>query len=120
MTSPAADVAITELVWMERIVEILLADLRSVIADFGKDGGLVSASVYDTAQTIRLAPPSEGIEGAVEWLLDQQQPDGGWGAPVAPRSRDAPTLAAILALQTCRQQRRIQAATEAALQFLRN
>lgn len=80
--------------------ELQLAELQSLVADLGKAGGLISPSIYDTAQVIRLYPPPEGVEPALAWLLDQQQADGGWGEPEAPYARDVPTLAAILALHT--------------------
>jgi len=80
--------------------EVLIADLRSLIANLGKDGGQMSASVYDTAQVLRFAPPMAGVEPALEWLKSQQQMDGGWGNLAAPLSRHVPTLAAIVTLQT--------------------
>ncbi|MFL5807702.1 MAG: prenyltransferase/squalene oxidase repeat-containing protein [Roseiflexaceae bacterium] len=79
-------------------VEVLLTDLRYLIGDLGKDGGLIGPSIYDTAQVIRFAPPAQGVEPALDWLLAQQQPDGGWGDPSVPLARDIPTLAALLAL----------------------
>ncbi|MEN9938903.1 MAG: hypothetical protein RLZZ387_5482 [Chloroflexota bacterium] len=84
---------------MDRVHELLLTDLRFLIADLGKDGGLMSPSIYDTAQVLRLAPP-EDPRPALVWLIEQQQPDGGWGSPAVPRARDVPTLAALLALHT--------------------
>jgi len=80
--------------------EVLIADLRSLIANLGKDGGQMSASVYDTAQVLRFAPPNTGVEPALEWLKSQQQMDGGWGNLAAPHSRHVPTLATIVTLQT--------------------
>ena len=38
---------------MDHTTDILLADLRHVIADLGKNGGQISPSVYDTAQVIQ-------------------------------------------------------------------
>lgn len=98
--------------------EMQLAELQSLVADLGKDGGLVSPSIYDTAQVIRLYPPKEGAQPALQWLLDQQQADGGWGEPEAPYARDVPTLAAILALHTYPQDRQSRSAIDAGLTFL--
>lgn len=98
--------------------EMQLAELHTLVADLGKDGGLISPSIYDTAQVIRLYPPKAGVEPALQWLLDQQQADGGWGEPEAPYARDVPTLAAILALHTYPQDRQSRSAIDAGLTFL--
>jgi hypothetical protein len=104
---------------MDRATTILLADLRPLIATLGKDGGLNSASVYDTAQLVRLAPPPAGAWPALDWLASQQRPDGGWGDPSTPRARDLPTLAAVLALHTSGTRARERTAVHAGLAFLR-
>ena len=75
----------------------LLTDLRHSIGDLGKDGGLIGPSVYDTAQVLAWHR-MRNMWPALDWLLGQQQPDGGWGDPAVPRARDVPTLAAVLAL----------------------
>lgn len=84
---------------MPSIDSALLVELRRLIADLGTDGGAMSPSLYDTAQVVRLAPPAEGTHLALEWLISQRQADGGWGDVEAPRARDLPTLAVLLALQ---------------------
>lgn len=86
---------------MSLILDILLNDLRALIRDLGQNGGLMSPSVYDTAQALRLYPtPNEDhVWPAVNWLVSQQHADGGWGNPAMPLSRAVPTLAAILALR---------------------
>ena len=56
------------------VVDMLLTDLRHLILDLGKDGGLIGPSIYDTAQVVRLAPPSSDVRPALEWLIAQQQP----------------------------------------------
>lgn len=103
----------------EAIIDILLTDLRSLIANLGKNGGLISASVYDTAQVLRLCPPQQGVWPAVDWLLEQQQTDGGWGDPAAPLARDVPTLASVLALHTYGNRKATHNAARAGLAFLR-
>jgi hypothetical protein len=85
---------------MNRMVDLLITDLRHLVSDLGKNGGLTSPSIYDTAQVLRLAPASESTYITMNWLLDKQQADGGWGNPAIPLTRDVPTLASILALST--------------------
>ncbi|MET0401846.1 MAG: prenyltransferase/squalene oxidase repeat-containing protein [Cystobacter sp.] len=105
---------------LSRAAEIILTDLRALMADLGRDGGLTNASVYDTAMVVRLAPPQEdGGAAAVEWLLSQQLPDGGWDNPKVLRARDTPTLAAVLALHVRGKGERAQQAVQRGLEFLR-
>src|SRR5690606_29242614 len=73
---------------MEFVSDTVVSNLRMVISNLREDGGLMSPSVYDTAQVIRFSPPREGVEQTVEWLLMQQHDDGGWGDPAAPKTRD--------------------------------
>lgn len=82
---------------MKYIIDIVLTDLRSKVAQLGNRGGLMTASVYDTAQVLRLCPAPES-GATVDWLLEQQAPDGGWGRPDVPLARHVPTLACVLAL----------------------
>lgn len=84
----------------------------------GQEGGVVSPSVYDTAQLLqarRHEPPRAGLG----WLLREQAPDGGWGAPAVPLARDVPTLAAVLALHTAGRTAESKEAVRAGLDFLR-
>ena len=103
---------------MEQIVDSVITELRQLIRDLGKDGGLISPSVYDTAQVMRFYPPKEGTGPALEWLLSQQQADGGWGDPAVPLARDMPTMAAILALHECGEDKRLGHAAKAGIDFL--
>ncbi|PDW03874.1 prenyltransferase/squalene oxidase repeat-containing protein [Candidatus Viridilinea mediisalina] len=103
---------------MDYELDILLTDLRHTITQLGKDGGLITPAVYDTAQVLRWAPPTEGVWPAISWLLAQQHDDGGWGDPATPRTRDLPTLAAILALHTYCTRRQEQEALRRGLTFL--
>lgn len=104
---------------MGRVVDILVHDLSGLLGEVGHAGGRVSPSVYDTALIARLAPPKEGPEPALDWLLSQQQGDGGWGSPRYPLGRDLPTLAAVLALWELRRDARGRDACAAGLAFLR-
>ena len=97
----------------------LFTELRELVEELGAGGGLISASVYDTAQVVRLCPPPEGVEPALKWLVGQRHPDGGWGEPTVPTARDIPTLAAILALHTYRHLFDVEEVIAAGLSFLR-
>jgi len=103
---------------MNSYVEVLLTEMCTLVADLGKGGGYLSPSIYDTAQVLRLYPPREGVEAGLEWLLTQQQSDGGWGETATPYARDVPTLAAILALNTYSQDASTRQAIDAGLAFL--
>src|SRR5215211_421770 len=103
---------------MDHMSELLALDLRYLVSNLGKDGGLTSPSVYDTAQVLRLAATDADVWDTLHWLHDQQQADGGWGNPAIPLTRDVPTLAAILALNTHCTRRRDQVAIRAGVDFL--
>jgi hypothetical protein len=98
----------------ERVID----ELYRTIGDLGKDGGYITPSVYDTAQLLRWYPPAEGVDAGLDWLLSQQKADGGWGDPVTPAARDIPTLAAILAIHTYRNDSVAQEAVQAGVAFL--
>jgi hypothetical protein len=104
---------------VNRVIDVLTTDLRHLIGDLGRDGGLISPSIYDTAQVVRLAPPETGVWPALNWLMAQQHADGGWGDPVVPRARDVPTLAAVLALSAHQQRRVVRESVQAGVAFLR-
>jgi len=103
---------------MSRIIDVLLTDLRSLIDNLGKDGGLISPSVYDTAQVLRFYPAQQDVWPALEWLLGQQQADGGWGNPNTPLARDVPTLTSVLALHSYNKRKTTYEAIRAGLAFL--
>jgi len=96
----------------------LISELRDLVTHLGKGGGILTPSIYDTAQVLRFASPEEGVEPAFDWLLNQQEEDGGWGNPIALFMRDVPTLAAILALHQYNESERYGQAIQAGLEFL--
>jgi halimadienyl-diphosphate synthase len=102
---------------MNRMTAILFADLQHLIAELGDNGGLISPSIYDTAQVLRYAPPQD-VRPVITWLIDQQEPDGGWGTPGTPRARDVPTLAALLALQVHGDDQMVRQSIHAGLAFV--
>ncbi|WNG39002.1 hypothetical protein F0U60_39430 [Archangium minus] len=104
---------------MKRIQDVLVAELHSLISALGSKGGLMSPSVYDTAQMLRILPPAEGVWPAVDWLLSKQQPDGGWGDPAMPLHRDIPTLAAVLALREYGRRNETRVAIREGVAFVR-
>ncbi len=96
----------------------IVSELRTLIGHLGDDGGLMSSSLYETAQVLRMAPDAGGTAATAEWLLSQQADDGGWGEVGYPHARDAVTLAVALALQSRSTDRRTDAAVKAAVSFL--
>ena len=92
----------------------MVSHLRMIIANLRQDGGLMSPSIYDTAQAVRFSPQRKKFRETLEWLLAQQHADGGWGDPAAPKTRDVPTIASILALHTYRD--RVASSTKAAIE----
>ncbi|MBA3468635.1 MAG: hypothetical protein H0T53_03225 [Herpetosiphonaceae bacterium] len=102
-----------------RLLAVLWTDLEHTLNHLGTYGGLMSPSVYDTAQCLRYNPPSNPWP-AVSWLIEQQRKDGGWSTPTAPRARYMPTLAAILALVSLHPKRKSTlAAIQGGLDFIR-
>lgn len=93
--------------------------LGQVLGALGNDGGLISPSVYDTAQVLRFCPPRQGVASTLAWLCTQQQADGGWGDPAVPLARDIPTLAAVLALTQYQGQFDARANVARGVEFLR-
>jgi hypothetical protein len=103
---------------MHNVAEQRLAELRQIVQDLGTQGGLVSPSIYDSAQVLRLYPPADS-RPALDWLLQQQRSDGGWGDPSVPHTRDVPTLGAMLALNARDSRPAARAAIAAGRTFLR-
>jgi hypothetical protein len=97
-----------------RIVE----ELAHLLGMGGTAGGLMTPSIYETAQVLRFYPPPEGPIPGLEWLARQQEADGGWGHRATPLYRIVPTLAAILALHAHRDVFAAQQAIEAGLTYL--
>ncbi|MCY1080232.1 prenyltransferase/squalene oxidase repeat-containing protein [Archangium lansingense] len=98
--------------------EWFIAQLKADIQALGAQGGILTPSVYDTAQVLRDAPP-EDPRPAVEWLMRQQRPDGGWGSELMPLARHVPTLAAVLALRGSSDTPESRRAVEGGIEFFR-
>jgi Squalene-hopene cyclase C-terminal domain/Prenyltransferase and squalene oxidase repeat len=104
---------------MAYIEKECLTELRNLVLELGQHGGLISPSVYDTAQVLRLSPVTDDRASTVAWLIARQHSDGGWGQPSATRARDLPTLAASLALRAQRGSIGASDAAQAGFAFLR-
>jgi hypothetical protein len=99
--------------------EWFIAQLKTDIQSLGGQGGVLTPSVYDTAQVLRYAPP-EDPRPAVGWLMSQQRPDGGWGSERMPLARHIPTLAAVLALRGASDTPESRRAVEGGIEFFRH
>ncbi len=98
--------------------EWFIAQLKADIQSLGAQGGVLTPSVYDTAQVLRDAPPTDP-RPAVGWLMRQQRPDGGWGSELMPLARHIPTLAAVLALRGTSDTPESRRAVEGGIEFFR-
>lgn len=76
----------------------IIDGIRQLLLTLDRDGGLLTPSIYETAQVLRFCPDAFESADVAGWLLDQQEADGGWGDPAAPLYRAVPTAAAVLAL----------------------
>jgi len=103
---------------MHSIIDDSVKELQLHFANLGADGGQISPSIYDTAQLLRLYPQQTDRTATVEWLLTQQQADGGWGDANVPLSRTVPTFASLIALHAYRQDCRVKCALVGAQEFL--
>ncbi|GGM23727.1 prenyltransferase/squalene oxidase repeat-containing protein [Dactylosporangium sucinum] len=75
----------------------ITASAHDLIAQLtAKPWGQVGPSVYETARLVTAAPWLTGHDRRVQYLLDTQRPDGGWGPPEAYAL--VPTLSATEAL----------------------
>ncbi|HYO53025.1 hypothetical protein [Archangium sp.] len=98
--------------------ERFIAQLKADIQELGAQGGILTPSVYDTAQVLRYAPPENPLP-AIDWLMRQQRPDGGWGSDLMPLARHIPTLAAVLALRGTSDTPESRQAVEGGIEFFR-
>ncbi len=83
---------------MTHDIACIIDEIRHLLMTLDTDGGLLTPSVYETAQVLRFCPDTSHPAGVAEWLLRQQEADGGWGDPATPLYRAVPTAAALLAL----------------------
>ncbi|HWZ88586.1 MAG TPA: hypothetical protein VNW92_07045 [Polyangiaceae bacterium] len=100
---------------MSSMIDMIQAHLRTLLSDIGQ-GGVLSPSVYDTAQALRHLPPPSA-DAALAWLALQQTADGAFAAATtSPLARHVPTLSAVLALHDAGVQK---SAVNAGIDFLR-
>lgn len=108
---------------MHRSDEALAAwafgQMRLLIRSLGENGGLMTPSIYETAQVLRFCPEYVEVDNVIDWLLRRQQPDGSWGERSSPLYSDAPTLAVLLALRAYRRHVPVREAVGAAERYLR-
>lgn len=103
---------------MPSTAERLITQLNAALHVLGTQGGLMTPSVYDTAQLLRFTPPGEA-RPTIDWLMRQQRADGGWGSDAMPLGRHIPTLAAVLALRNASDSPESRRAVEGGLEFFR-
>ncbi len=94
----------------------IATEVRTLIAQLGS--GHIASAAYETAWVARLAPQFPEFEASLEWLRQNQHPDGTWGSAVFhAHDRFLSTLAALVALKSVgqhpRDPRRIQRGEDA-------
>src|SRR5688500_5622615 len=94
----------------------LITQLNAALHVLGTQGGLMTPSVYATAQVPRFTPPGEA-RPTIDWLMRQQRADGGWGSDAMPLGRHIPTRAAVLALRNTSDSPESRKAVEGGLEF---
>ncbi|MCA9956622.1 MAG: hypothetical protein KC434_17960, partial [Anaerolineales bacterium] len=103
---------------MNNLETHLVDDLRDTLQAIAREPGSVSASVYETAQMIMHLGPTPSTPAALNWIIDQQKSDGGWGLVHLPDARQVVTLTAVLALHQFGQSDHTRQAKEAGLAYL--
>lgn len=77
-----------------------MTDAAALLATLAADpwGQIAGPSVYETGRLVALAPWLPLHRERIQWLLDNQAPDGLWGEPGSGGYRIVPSLSAIDAL----------------------
>ena len=83
--------------YLVQLLEQMVADL-----DPAAGSGQVTVSAYDTAWAARVRCPEQpeqlAFPKSLDWLLNNQLPDGSWGSKIDTAYNLLPTMAALLAL----------------------